>query len=327
MASSYRGVDQRDLILSVRMAFDLLRETGPLTAARIDAFLALDMETGKSRLADISTARTDEALAQAVRESGIAGFLSEMRDVLTCHAIADTGGQGRETFRRLSVWNALNELVFAVYTPLTFEIDSFLLQRVARTVSLDDTVATERFESIVQTKGPEDAQAARDIAEAVRAGDLAKVATLFEAADLSGRHTALLGLQHAAGWLEARGVLWSQAQGAIGAYGVLLGDDPKAIDWRGDAVQALAARVQVVLEPYYRTDEVSKIGMGFIGALDKGRLGIAFDATARAAQAVAEALPEQVIIDGEGHRILPAGPAAGKAPSGATPAAPKSPRG
>lgn len=90
-------------------------------------------------------------------------------------------------------------------------------------------------------------------------------------------------------------------------YGIL--NDERAEE-RGPVLKELRSRVQEILEPYAQLREARHIGFDLIERTDEieaasADWGVMFYATRRAAQAVADALPNKTVVCLDGQRISP----------------------
>src|SRR3972149_4950142 len=94
-----------------------------------------------------------------------------------------------------------------------------------------------------------------------------------------------------------------ESSGPLSRYGVVLEDLTSGkIDWHHPSIETIRKKVDQVLAPFYPLDEVEMTAIGLIDHFpQKGApRGIIFISSARAAQAVADALPDMKVIDAEG---------------------------
>lgn len=308
----YRGIEQAEILSSIQNAKVLLEKhsTGAESKKMLARLDAAD-ETGQSSLQKIAAAQDDKSLADAVRSSGAAGIFSQLHDLMEYHAYADTDGKGGAVFDSIAAWNGMSEMVFAVYTPLNAEMDSWLAASYAGHIDFTPE-NTQKISAFLDDLGaerrsdPEAVKMAKDAAlmfvEQAALGDAKTIRHSFNEMDLHERHLLTLSLKVHSGLFDVR----RPAPSALSGYGIHLGALEDKINLRDPAVEALRLKMEEALMPFYEADEVSRTGLGMITA-DYKEVGIMFVATRRAAEAVAAALPDQKIIDYSGKRILPPG--------------------
>lgn len=146
---------------------------------------------------------------------------------------------------------------------------------------------------------------------------------------LGGARTLELGLvdQEAEKWLKRRLIRRAvlkvfgktykepaEAKSPFQYYGAVIDDlSSGKINWTDSSVKKIREKVDEALEPFRATGDVRMVGIGIImdfnsaseEAMRKAPLGVMFEATKRAAQAVADALPDYKTIDGSGGIIVP----------------------
>lgn len=308
---SYRGISQAELIRSINDALELLEthSTGPEMQAQVDRLRA----GAPSPLAAIAAAADDVALAAAVRNSGVTAFFGRAGEVLEYHAVNDTDGRGQDVLGRLVSWSAFGA-VATVYTKLDEEADAWLAMNYARQVDMTEE-NLEKLAMVTDALSQNKVAignafiAATALVEMSHTGsgedEMRKV---FLGLDLHERHilkgslTALFTLDGAQGALVF--------QPALRGYGIIVdGLAEGRASASDDAVQAIAGKAEKALDPFRAVDEYDRIMIGVIGDWQNPKSddpqGIIFIASARAAQAVADALPEMKVIDFEGNAIPP----------------------
>jgi hypothetical protein len=98
----------------------------------------------------------------------------------------------------------------------------------------------------------------------------------------------------------------SEAGPELQTYGIILKAAPKDEADAYAITEGLLAASQMALKPFYATDEAQdRAAMGPL-ADQSGRFAFIFDATPRAAQAVANFLRDYEVIDTDGNRVTPA---------------------
>lgn len=308
----YRGVAQKDIVQSIHNAIDLLttHSTGAECQKMLARLQAAD-DSGKSPIDQIASAADDKALALALRTSGAAGTFSELHDLMSYHAYADTDGKGGAVFDGLAAWDGMSEATFAVYTPLNEEMDSWLAAAYAKHIpfTAENTQKITKFLDELgaeRRSDPAAVQMAKDAAlmfvEQAARGDATSIRQSFKEMDLHERHLMTLALQVNSGLFDVK----REAPSAMGRYGIHLGALEDKVDLRDASVEALRLKMDEALRPFYEADEVSMSGLGMITD-DYKQVGVMFVATRRAAEAVAAAMPDQTILNGKGERILPPG--------------------
>lgn len=309
---SYRGIAKEDILRSINDAVDLLaaHSTGAECRKMLNR-LTQTGANGQSPLGQIMAAQDDKALAAAISASGAVGTFSQLRDLLFYHAHADTDGKGGAVYDGLAVWNGMSMATTAVYTPLNEEMDSWLAAAYARHIpfTVENTQKIAKFLDDLgaqRRSSPAAVQMAKDGAlmfvEQAALGDAKAIRQSFKEMDLHERHLMTLALQVHSGLFDTP----RKAPSALSGYGIHLGKLEDKVNLRDPAVEALRQKMDAVLAPFYEADEVTMTGLGMITE-DHKQVGIMFVATRRAAEAVAAAMPDQVILDYKGKRVLPPG--------------------
>jgi hypothetical protein len=312
---SYRGVAQSDLVKSINDALELLEthSTGPECQKLIDAMRAVDPATGVSKLGAIAAAANDKDLATAVRGSGASWLFICADEVLQYHAVYNTDGKGRDVAERLSQWGAGDGARVSAYYPIDAEVDSWLAVNYARRVEPTE----ENLEKIAGLASAltQDATALGTAFNAMtKMIEMhAKGATddamrkVFTDLDLHERYVTR-------GTLSALSLDGAQAslelEQPMGRFGLVIDDlTTGKVNGHDASIKAIRDKVEEALMPFYDTDEVNMTGIGLIvrGVFKKGESpqGIVFGSSKRAAQAVADALPDMKVLDEEGHRLAP----------------------
>jgi hypothetical protein len=312
---SYRGVEQADFIRNVNDALALLEthSTGPVMQQRIDALRAPDAN-GVSKLGALAAAATDAEFVVAVRGSGLNYLFARVGEVLQFHADENTGGTGAAIVNGLRAWDATGGAMTAEYNKLDEETDSWLIASYARltpkTEKTLETLANTMFavsrdkEAVGTAFG-----AALDLVEATQAGAAdadAQAAKIFLALSLHERHIVKTALR--AVNAPAAPQTPEAQPAAIGRYGVVIDDlTERRINWTDDAVGKVRDAVEKALHPFYDLDEVQMTGIGMVGdhTNPKVPMGVVFQSSPRAAQAVADALPGMKVVDYSGNIVAP----------------------
>ncbi len=313
---SYRGVSQSDLVTSITDAFELLEahSTGPECQKLIDAMREVDPATGVSKLGAIQNAKDDKELAAALGASGANWLFICTNEVMQYHALNNTDGKGYDVAERLSKWGAGSGARVMAYYPIDAECDSWLAVQYARRVEPTE----ENIEKIAGLAGALtqnatslgiafDAMVQMIQLNAKGASD-DDMRQIFLGLDLHERHITR-------GALSALSMDGAEAdldfEQPMGMFGVVIDDlTTGKANWGDPSMKAVRDRVEQALGPFYETDEVNMTGVGIIVRAEnfvKGVTpqGIVFGASKRAAQAVADAMPDMKVLDGEGHAIAP----------------------
>ncbi len=152
---SYRGVDKKDIVDSVRQAVAYLKRhnVGPVTNQTVDRML------GALRIDALDRARTDAELRQAIKRENIPAALMMFVKVLRFHALTDAPGPGgREpealkVYRKLHSWGAFPPGDDAVTSMMEPEFRAHLMPRsLAILAGMDDEaekIAQARLEAFV----------------------------------------------------------------------------------------------------------------------------------------------------------------------------------
>lgn len=312
---SYRGVDQAELIRSINDALELFEtySSGPVMQGYVDKL----REGTPSPLAAIAQAQDDKTLVAALRGSGVHWLFARAGEVLQFHAANDTDGKGRDVMERLTAWNATGGAMLANYTPLDEETDTWLAINYARKASMTEATIEKLAmvtDALSQDKiaiGNAFLGATSLIEMAHENAPEADMAKIFLGLGMHERHV-LKGSLMALNTLDGmQGDLTFQP--AISRYGLVIDALTEGkINWTDTSINDIRMKVEKALEPFYELDEVEMTGIGLIGShnvsRDKMQQGIIFQSSARAAQAVANALPDMKVLDCDGNPIPPKKP-------------------
>lgn len=313
---SYRGIEQSALVRSINDALALLEthSTGPECQKLIDGLRAADPATGVSKLGAIIAAKDDVELATALRGSGASWLFLCTNEVMQYHAVYNTDGTGRDVYERISQWGAADGARVSAYYPIDGEVDSWLAVNYARRVEPTEENLTKI--AGVAAALTQDATALGTAFNAMtqmielhaKGADDAAVRDIFLNLDLHERYVTR-------GTLSALSMDGAEAELEVeqpmGRFGVVIDDlTTGKIGSHDPALKSIRDRVEQALDPFYATDEVNMTGIGIIifgGTFVKGEtpLGIVFGSSKRAAQAVADALPDMKVLDHEGNRMAP----------------------
>ena len=306
----YRGVDKEDVINSLRQAEAFLRQLnlGPATTKNLDSWLA------KDPYSKIEAATDRKALAQAMSETGSAWVFLRAGQVFRHHALADTNGIGLKIYQGVASWGGFDGAMTLEYGQVDEEHQVHLAVECAKFVAAQgeklsataqkniDTVMDELRENY-----PDDLeecavieQQIHDMIIKTRQGDIKGAAHEYLQNDLNIRYTIEEALQGASGLADQKlAVIWPLAR-----YGIVIDKPSKNFEEMKAATDSLRTQMDTLLKPFYETDEVGMTGIGSITD-DWQKSGIIFEATKPAAQAVANKMPQCVVIDHTGKRIMP----------------------
>lgn len=313
---SYRGVEQADLIRTVNDALAMLEthSTGPVMQGHIDGLRKVDAN-GASKLGALAAAKTDEEFVAAVRGSGLHWLFGRAGDVLQYHAVNDTDGKGAAILQDLVKWNATGGAMTLEYNKLDEETDTWLVLNYARQTGRTEE-NLEKLVMVMDAVSQNKVAVSNGFLAAVRLVDKthgntpdADLKKIFLDLDLHERHIVKTSLS---ALFTLDGMQGSMAfQPAISRYGVVI-DELTAgkVNWTDKSVEAVRMEVEKALSPFYKLDEVEMTGIGLIGDWSKQKpetmpQGVIFQSSARAAQAVADALPGMKVLDLEGHAVPP----------------------
>ena len=319
--TAYLGVSQNDLIASINEGLALLEtySPGPECQKRIDSLREIDAASGQSKIGAIIAAADDVSLATAIRASGINWVFARMGEVLRFHAANDTDGSGAKTHQSLTAWNATGGAMTMEYNRVDEECDSWLaLNRAAKVPAAPDTKAKiENYAAAVSQQSDAVKNAVKAIVKlvggAAAGADETSLKDSFLALSLHERHIVNRVLGAITKEDEKAEI---KSSSPLGRYGVPVDAlTARMASTRDPAIQEIRKKIEAALDPFYATDEVGMTGIGGVYA-DRTRndVGIVFVATARAAQAVADALPELLVTRDNGTAVTPAAPQQGAAP-------------
>lgn len=301
---AYRGVARAQVVDSLHRAETFLRglNLGPATAQQLDHWL-----DGRPFDA-LAAAQDDRALAQAMGQAQ--GPFRRYGEVFAHHAALDP------TVKRLhydlSSWGAFNGMELADYRPIDQEMDSHLARSYAGRMPsvLSSPEGQARLAEAVSGLA-QDEQEARWLKRAVPLSlalaqkDRARFDAFFARQDLRNRHMLVQALRYLSGDLYEREVqVARESPAAIGRYGISVPGLPLNFAEMQKALAPLLEKAHQVLEPFYHTDEIQMTAIGLITD-DRAHTGFVFSGTRRAAQALADALPDQLIVDAQGRRVEP----------------------
>lgn len=304
---SYLGVHQRDVVASIGDTLALLEtySIGPAAQAQIEALRAVDPATGKSKLDAIASSLDDMSLIHAVKNSGVTEFFGTVGEVLQFHAQANTDGKGTALWQSLMSWNGFGSSQSLSYTETVAECDSWLAVNRAKIIpmtqdSLDKIHALAHATS-QQPDAINNALVAMTAMVSVHhaGGDVDNMKRLFLNLSLHERH--IVNKTFAA--ITQENAPKIHAPGPFALYGVVV-DDMTAgkIGWSDESLRPLIERAEAAMRPYHATNEVQRFMVGRITPQDAAEQleGLIIISTRRAAQAVANALPEFRVIDRDG---------------------------
>jgi hypothetical protein len=310
---SYRGVSQADVVSSITDALALLElhTTGPECQKLIDKLRTADPATGVSPLGAIMNAGSDADLATAIRGSGAGWLFMCTAEVLQFHAVYNTDGKGYDVVERLHKWDAGGGARVAAYYPIDAECDSWIAMSYARKVAPTE----ENLQKIagVASAFTQDAAAlghafhgiTKMIEMGATGGTEDAIRKVYLDLDLHERHVA----RHTLSALSMDGAEADLAFDQPMARYCLVVDGltDGSINHTDSSVQDIRTRVEEALRPFWESDEVGMTGIGLIkrGHKKGDPIGIVFESTQRAAQAVADALPGMKVLDQDCNKIAP----------------------
>ncbi len=309
---AYLGVKKAELIRSINDALELLEthSIGPECQQRIDKLRKVNPATGSSPLGAIAAATDDAALAEAVSTSGATWIFSRLYKVLEFHAAQNTGGNAAAIVRHLDKWDARDCIMTMEYNRVDEESDVWLSFQKLKNASMGDPASQSRVQKIfdeLMMQGEETVAIKVVNLVASLAGaktDMQQWENVFLELDLRERHVArqFIDAMAAPAVQKPR----PKAESPFSRYGIAVDDLNGRMNGQDPELQLLSDRVDQALKPFMATHEVQMVGLGIISDDLKNNpcAGVMFMSTARAAQAVANALPDQLIIDGKG-RIIP----------------------
>ncbi len=322
----YRGIEQSRLLNSINEGLYLLEKysIGAECQKHIDEIRAVDPASGASSLDGITQAKSDLALAQAVRQCKAADILNSLHSVMKYHALNNTAGIGLQVFENLSQWGAFDDSMSGGYSKIDGERQGWLLCRYARKIADGQASPSlkHRFmlaaEAIFDREsGAERKIGKRLLKEAVRQAKKdttdQSIVNYFNTLNISDRHVLLDTAMIMAGMTPEK----LQNTSPIGRYGVVVDDlQTKRISFSDPSVTAVVEDVEKALRRFDDLDEVGMTGIGRILLDSYGKndpLGVIFCSTKRAAEAVALAMPMHKVIDSKGKAVLSSSPSQPKA--------------
>jgi hypothetical protein len=304
---SYLGVKKSEIIRSISDALELLEtySTGPECQKHIDAMRTVDSATGKSPLGAIAAANNDVALARAVSSSGAHMLFGRLEKVLELHAIHNTDGKGEDIVNRLDKWDVRGGARTLEYGPLDAEEQLWCGFEGIRHALPKTPAKEERMQKVfndLMSRGDEK-QAVQIVntiillCNSMSSNSEVEVQrdwkNIFGTLDLRERNIALQYIEAMSAPAVPRPVV-----SPFNRYGIVADESIR---------EELGDKVQKALEPFMELREVQMMGVGAIARkLDENTpWGIMFVSTKRAVQAVADALPDQKVIDQDGGLIPP----------------------
>ncbi|HVE12289.1 MAG TPA: hypothetical protein VNI01_02740, partial [Elusimicrobiota bacterium] len=290
---SYRGVPRDRVVDSLKRAETFLRklDLGPATAGMLDAWL-------EQRPYDlVAAAQDDAALAGKMRQVGH-GF-NRSYELFRHHAALDA--EAAALHRDLSAWGGFGMAESADYRTIDAERQAHLLASYAR-IARERPPGPERLREAAAPFGEGASWLEKGIPFAVGAWvqGRARLERFFNRLPLHMRHVLVEALRRATGMAELEDGLAVDAP--MGRYGVVVEGLPRNFGEMRAVMAPILERAGAALEPFYETDEV---GMTGIGVINDAQDGFIFEGTRRAAQALADAMPDRVVVDFRGRRIAP----------------------
>jgi hypothetical protein len=303
-ARDYRGVSPDLIVSSLDRADAMLRGAalGPATTQRLDEWKARDP------LEEIARAPDSKALAAAVRRHG--NHLNRYHSVFEERALLDVSGRpgyvgAADLYRDLNSWGAFGGAELMAYYPIDGEMDAYraatLVSVVRRGLWRPSALGRYALAASFMAQGAvERARLNWNLARALAASSRQSVTRFFLSLDIRHRHLLVDALSYISGLDKRRPDL--AVESPMIRFGVALPDLPDNFGEMGKILGPLRARAEKILEPFYETDEIAMSGIGMIGEKDSG---VIFMGSRRAAQALANALPDQVVVDSNGNRLRP----------------------
>ncbi|MDD9900811.1 MAG: hypothetical protein OXT65_07520 [Alphaproteobacteria bacterium] len=295
---SYHGVERDEIVQSIKESLELLEKhsPGPYTQAYID-----DVHK-TTPLSEIASAQTDKELVGAVNGSKTSYLFLRLSEVLLVHAAKNTDGTAADTYHRLTAWGATDGATAMNYTPLDKEADLWLLKTHARSIA-DNPPAKTKNDAELDLDAQKDLMTVARAFKFSTANGNSVAADVFEKKNLNERYL-LLNAARALSPLKPDAKALS-ASPPIQGYGLECDIKQDKEDLR-----ALRDKVEEALGPYWGLGEVGSTGIGLITHNEdpkKDKLGIVFNASARAAEAVANAFPNERVLNSDGNRLQPKG--------------------
>lgn len=308
----YRGVPKSAVIDSLKQAEAFVNglNLGPATAQEMAAWAA-----GKPYEA-IAAASTRKELAEAMSRTGSEHHFLRLSDIFRHHALADDAGtQARALYGAVKRWGGFSGITTADYRRTNEEQDAHLVKMMAPYThgaegrqrfaafekdvreALADTADMPAWERQKVESFLDDLRAVRGMIEGQ-----ADLADLFYKRDLRGRHQILTVLRAVSGLEQRESVL--PQEGPFGRYGIVLDGVGRGVTF-DDMMKEAAPfqdRLGKALAPFYETGEVQMTGIGAI-TRDFNKSGLMFAATRPAAEAVAAAFPDRLVVDHEGRPV------------------------
>lgn len=326
---SYRGVDKKDIVDSVRRAVTYLKSLnlGPVTAKTIERVLS------PSRIDMIDRARTDADLRKVIADTNIVTALIMFMKVLRFHALTDPPGPaGRESealgiYRKLHSWGAFPAGENAVTSLMEPEFRAHLMPRsLGILAAMDDeadAAAQKRLEAFVsglrgaEIDHGEKGERARWLIDSVPLIiNLTKIGGMEEeirdVLDANPKASyvvpdALEVMLNLNAREEALGV-----EPAIRPYRLALGKLPDDEDERETLITQTLRRVQAIMQNHLNRDEMLYNALTDTN-LQTGEVYVVLFATRNAAQYLADRISSDYpVLDQKGRQIVPNSPPPGR---------------
>lgn len=328
--TSYRGIDKDDLLKSIAAAKNFIvgLHLGPATEEWFSAW------AGSFPHAEIRNARSSEELVSVLKNTGVREAFQPFQDVLAYHGMAqladdaeDAEDDAPQLYADLAAWGAFQNVPKQrpLLETLRKELDAYLIIEGFRLVAEDLKMrARHRHGS---DPNPVDDLVRDDLAELRKhkankplanwLETVIPVFTLLKEADDSARENEAAikdFLEHSP--LNGRFYLKQMLCKMTGLSGwrmnvmdvprpiILYGAEPRAllrsVGPIGEVMESLRKKVFEVLQPYARLDEAGIKQEDFFDSRAQGRPTVFFNATARAAQQVANHIPDAKVFRYEG---------------------------
>lgn len=288
---SYRGLDQSAVLHALQNGLALL-EKHPIGAEG-----KRQVTEGKAALSAIAAATSDLELVGAIRDCHAVYFFNRLYPVMEYHAVNNTDGVGLQVFEDLSRCGAFGGAMSQEYNQLDHEQECWLMCRYVRKIEDSHDISSLKGWFTLAALG------ICDQTRAVRGKTLTdeEIAECFDVMQFPERDTVMRTACQMAGMVPEN----LPDKNPIQRYGIAIPGMEYPLD---SVTRALRQEIDNILAPFWTLDEVRMSGLGAINPDHPADnvLGITFNSTRRAAEAVATAFPQHVVVDSQGQKVKPA---------------------
>lgn len=305
----YLGVEKSEIIATLKDAERFIRSLnlGPETEKALDERIQ-----NRAAYKNLENAMNEAQTARALEDGGLTEQFRRMSDIFRFYAATENDGRVQSLFNRLSAFSTFNGMTTHEYRSTDAEEDRFLMKEyIKHHLRIKNT---QKFKAILKefanrNKGRDYSNIDDTFSKLTKfaeGNNDQAFEHLFAKMDLHQRHVITAALKSATGLDEKMAKV--SAPSPHNVYGIVIEDMPKNFEESSKLLRPILDRLQPVLDKYADTGDIEMgvmIGIVRQKGAQKNLEGISLFITKRVAQDVANALPDQKLVNYEGQRIMP----------------------